>query len=304
MKLLDKIVWPIAGHYVVAVSGGADSMALLDLLAGQAKARDWQLEVAHFNHGWNAEADGYEEVVKTTAERYGLPFHRGSAKVATNEAAARGARYSWLRGVVAETGAAAIITAHHHDDLIETVVLNLQRGTGRRGLTPFGSTPDVLRPLVNVTKVDLVAYAKDRRLTWVEDATNTDTRFRRNALRHELLPKLRHDNPEFDRELGAILDEAAKLNAHIDTELTKLITKEEGRASATVTGLRRLPVATLTEVMVMMAQVAQPGVELNRRTVEVLAVDLKTGRLRGERKLTNSLFANARRDTVTIAFTP
>jgi len=160
-------------------------MALLDLLATRSEGNEWQLEVAHFSHGWTEAANEYVELVNTAAKKYDLPFHKGSEKVAANEAGAREARYRWLREVMRSTGGAAIITAHHHDDLVETVVLNLQRGTGRRGLTPFGSTPDVLRPLVKVTKVELVEYAKGRQLKWVEDPTNSDTRFQRNAVRKE-----------------------------------------------------------------------------------------------------------------------
>lgn len=304
MKSLEQIVWPKPGRYVVAVSGGVDSMALLDLLATSKRQADWQLEVAHFNHGWTAAANRYAEVVEAAAKRHGLPFHSGMAKVTVNEAAAREVRYRWLRQVARESGAEAIITAHHADDLVETVVLNLTRGTGRRGLTPFTSTKDVMRPLTTITKTALIAYAKERQLPWVEDATNIDTRFRRNAVRHERLPQLRQENPELDRELGQIIAEATALNAGIDRALAELITSGEGRASASVAELRRLPLPTLAEVVVMMVQAGRPGSELNRRTVEALATDIKAGRLRGARRLTNGLFASSARDTVTIAFTP
>jgi len=304
MKLSEKVVWPLAGHYLVAVSGGVDSMALLNLLAAQAKSRKLQLEVAHFNHGWTEAAVGYEAVVKASAKKYDLPFHKGSGEVAVNEAAAREARYTWLREVMHSTRATAIVAAHHHDDLIETVVLNLQRGTGRRGLTPFGSAPDVLRPLVGVSKAELIEYVQDRQLQWIEDATNTDTRFRRNEVRTKLLPRLRKENSGFDERLDEVIEEAAKLNPAIDVALTGQITKGEGRASVSTESLRRMPLATLTETLVMMANTARPGTELAGRTVEALAVDIKTGRFRSHRELTKRLFASRARDTVSIAFTP
>jgi len=298
-----KASWPPPGHYVVAVSAGVDSMSLLDLLAAYADAKNWQLEVAHFNHGWTDAAGEYLKMVRSVAKKHGLPFHYDNEKVAANEADAREARYRWLREVKDQTGAEAIITAHHHDDLIETVVLNLQRGTGRRGLTPFGSTPDVVRPLVDVAKAELVDYAKSRDLKWVEDPTNTDTRLRRNAVRHELLPELRRD-PEFDRELEKIIEEAAELNARIDESLESLVKKGEGSATVSIGVLRRMPLATLAEMLVMMANVARPGTELDRRTVEALAVDIKTGRNFASRQLTKRLFASRSHDTVSIAFTP
>jgi len=304
MMVQHKLIWPQAGHYVVAVSGGVDSMALLDLLATHPDAKKWQLEVAHFNHGWTEVAGKYVEVARAAAKKYDLPFHEGSEKVAANEADARKARYSWLRKVVRSTGARAILTAHHQDDLIETIVLNLQRGTGRRGLTPFSSTPDVLRPLAGVSKAELIDYARRRQLPWVEDKTNTDTRFRRNAVREELLPQLRQSNPEFDRQLREVTEEAAALNAEIDRALVDLITKGEGSASVAVGVLRRMPLATLAEMLVMMANVARPGTELDRRTVEALAVDIKTGRNFASRQLTKRLFASRSHDTVSIAFTP
>jgi tRNA(Ile)-lysidine synthase len=301
---IKEVAWPLSGRYVVAVSGGVDSMALLDLLVGQATNQGYQLEVAHFHHGWSESSDRYVEVVQAACDRYGLKLHAGREKVAQNEAAAREARYRFLRRVMEEIRAAGIITAHHRDDLIETVVLNLLRGTGRRGLSPFAGSLDVVRPLVQVRKSDLVQYARERGLSWVEDPTNSDTKFRRNAVRHELLPQLRLANPDFEAEFLAIIDEAAELNHAIDTELRRVIKARGGEAQVDAELARRSPLATLTELLVMMARLAQPGAELDRRTVEALAVDLKTSRLREPRQLSRSLFASRARATVTITFNP
>lgn len=300
-KWEQQIVWPAPGHYVVAVSGGVDSVTLLDLLMEHG---GYELEIAYFNHGWTSHGDEAQEIVKWLAKKYGLPFHteKASAKI-TSEAAARQARYAFLRRVKGRLGAAAIITAHHEDDVFETVVLNLRRGTGRRGLTPFGTQPDVLRPLVDVSKEGLRAYATAHQLEWLEDPTNTDTSYTRNAVRHELASK-KGLMTSWDHEImREVLVEAACLNRRIDTQLAALITKTKNQVHAQLPEMRRMPIATLQELIVMMAQTARPGTELGRRTIETLAVDIKTGRLHSRRELTRGLFAQCLHGTVAVVFT-
>src|SRR5690606_4946866 len=124
------------GHYVVAVSGGVDSMALLDMVAKQSRPKV-SFTVAHFDHGIRDDSHLDRRLVGEVAQRHNLPFvyERGELGAGASEALAREARYAFLRKVQHSTGARGIMTAHHHDDVVETAVLNMLRGTGRKGLS-------------------------------------------------------------------------------------------------------------------------------------------------------------------------
>lgn len=177
------------GTYVVAVSGGVDSMVLLDVLRRKPHLK---LIVAHFDHGIRDDSAEDRKLVQRIARSHGLPFvyGHGSLGAGASEDAARQARYAFLRKVRDASGARAIVTAHHEDDLLETAVLNLLRGTGRRGLTSIQTSPHLHRPLLVMTKPQLIDYARQHNLMWREDSTNQDLQYRRNVVRHELLTKL------------------------------------------------------------------------------------------------------------------
>ena len=136
MNNLDITVKP--GRYVLAVSGGVDSMVLLNLLQQQP---DVQLTIAHFDHGIRTDSADDRRLVQAAARFYGLPvvYHEGQLGADASEATARQARYEFLRTVRLVANAKAIITAHHQDDVLETAILNMLRGTGRRGNRSFKS---------------------------------------------------------------------------------------------------------------------------------------------------------------------
>ncbi len=162
---------------ILAVSGGVDSVLMLDQLAGQAAV------VAHFNHGMRgADSEADERFVRGLAAAYGLPCVVGSAALgpAASEATARAARWAWLESL--RCPEQKIATAHHLDDLVGSILINLQRGTGWRGLAVLGRA-GVERPLLGWTKAEIYAAALERRLEWVEDGSNQDRRYLRNRLR-------------------------------------------------------------------------------------------------------------------------
>ena len=189
------------GQYVVAVSGGVDSMVLLDLLR---RRPDLKLTVAHFDHGIREESAEDRRLVESVARQHGLPFvyAEGHLGAGTSEAAAREARYEFLRRVKRAVKAKGIITAHHQDDLLETAMLNMMRGTGRRGLSPMGTIEDIHRPFLQVPKHKLIKHARDNQLVWYEDATNKDQNYRQNYVRHQLLPRLQPEHREQLLELA------------------------------------------------------------------------------------------------------
>ncbi len=207
------------GSYIVAVSGGVDSMALLHMLHSTNKGpKHWRLTVAHFDHGMRPDSIVDRQLVQATARHYGFPFvyDRTVLGEGASEDIARRARYEFLHKVRASSGAGSIITAHHQDDMLETAILNLIRGTGRRGLTSLKSTDIIKRPLLHLTKQDLINYARANKLKWREDSTNVDPRYLRNHLRHNLLPKFPDDDKQ---KLLKIIRSMHKLNAEIDNEL-------------------------------------------------------------------------------------
>jgi len=200
------------GTYVVAVSGGVDSMVLLDLLTKLPKLK---LIVAHYDHGMRSDSEQDRQLVQKTAERHGLPFvyDYGHLGVGTSEAVARTARYKFLQKVKKAAGASAIITAHHQDDVLETAIINLLRGTNRHGLSSLQNQPDILRPLLRISKADLLKYAHDNKITWREDSTNADEAYLRNYVRLSLVPKL---TTAKKTELLAHIDKLGELNKDID----------------------------------------------------------------------------------------
>lgn len=177
------------GKYVVAVSGGVDSMVLLELLR---RRPDLRLVVVHFDHGIRADSSDDRELVQRVAMSHNIPFEYATAQLGpdASEEEARTARYDFLRHVCKKHNAIAIITAHHQDDLLETTIINLLRGTGWRGLSSLRSTPDLLRPLLSYPKADIVQYARQQGLVWHEDSTNADDRHMRNYVRHQIIPKM------------------------------------------------------------------------------------------------------------------
>jgi tRNA(Ile)-lysidine synthase len=300
---MKQVLWPPPGRYVVAVSGGVDSTALLDLLVRHPQAKQWELVPAHFNHGWPGD-DDYEQFARRAIEAHGLKPVVGQGQTKRSEAAARTARYEFLRRVMNETAAMAIITAHQQDDLEETVFLNIMRGTGRRGLSPFTHTPDVLRPLVGVRKAELKDYATECELEWCHDTYNDDLKFRRNYVRHEIIPRLEASKDWSHASMARVMTEAAELNQAAERQLGGMFKVHENKAAVSLELACRLELDVLTELIVAMVNAVRPGIELDRRAVVQLAVDLKSGRLRRRRSLANSLFAERQRDRVTIVFTP
>jgi tRNA(Ile)-lysidine synthase len=169
--------------------------------------------------------------VEQLARHYGLAYEVFQARLGNNasEDQARNVRYNFLRHCCKKYNAQEIITAHHQDDLVETMIINLLRGTGWRGLTSLSEISDhseqgcrLRRPLLNTTKAATVHYAQKHRLQWREDSTNTDQSYLRNYIRHTLLPKVHLTDPLFNDQLLRINKRAIKLRNEIETELTNL----------------------------------------------------------------------------------
>lgn len=192
--------------YVVAVSGGVDSVVLLHMLKNNYLAgfsiKD-QFVVAHFDHGIREESARDADFVEELAQSYGFVYECGSANLGpgASEDAARQMRYNFLRQCSKKYNASAIVLAHHQDDQVETAIINVIRGTSWRGFSSLQSNSELQRPLLAYSKQDLLAYAKEYGLSWVEDATNTDQTYLRNYIRHTLIPSAEAKDPMFKQKM-------------------------------------------------------------------------------------------------------
>lgn len=263
---------PTPGTYVVAVSGGVDSVALLHLLQQNS---DYKLVVAHFDHGIREDSAEDRKLVHALAKSYKLPFvfESGQLGAGASEAAARVARYKFLQKVQAASGARALVTAHHQDDVLETAIINMLRGTGRKGLTALRNRPNLVRPLLAVPKQEVRSFAETEKLQWREDSTNQNTDYLRNYVRHRILPR-------FDADSRARLLQVIRDLHYTNEELDRLLTAqlnvqtEDGKLEREYA--LQLPHDVALEVMATWLR-AHDINDFDGKTLERLVVAAKTG---------------------------
>ena len=213
---------------ICAVSGGADSMALLWAMHLLKDKLQIQLQAAHFNHNLRGEeSDRDEDFVVSFCENHGIPCHVGRGIVEAGEkgleAAARTARYAFL-----QTLPGKIATAHTADDNAETLLLHLIRGTGLKGLGGIAPVRDnLIRPMLTVTRQDVLEFLEAEQIPWVNDSSNETDAFTRNRIRHHVMPLLKAENPNLAQNLSGTalrlrqdeeaLDTQAELTNHVTT---------------------------------------------------------------------------------------
>jgi tRNA(Ile)-lysidine synthase len=224
---------PHGGRVAVALSGGRDSMALLDATLCVAREAGVEVRAFHVHHGLSANADAWAAFCAEACARGGVPLAVREVVIARAraigvEAAARRARYDALAALAREHRIAAVLLAHHADDQAETMLLQLLRGAGPRGLAamPQARVADGvtwLRPLLPLPRAALEAYVAQRALRYVDDESNDDARHARNALRTRVVPALRTLAPAYPAPLlraawhqadaAALLDDLAAIDA-------------------------------------------------------------------------------------------
>ncbi len=225
-----------AGEEVVcALSGGADSVALLFGLYLLKERFGFRLSAAHFNHHLRGEESHRDEVfVRELCSRYEIPLYVGHAHVTAGEkgleAAARDARYAYFRTLPGK-----IATAHTADDNAETVLLHLVRGTGLKGLGGITPVSDgLIRPMLHITRAEVEDFLREYHLSWVTDSSNDTDDFLRNRLRHHVMPLLKQENPRLAENLTAMA-----LSLRQDEAVLSSLTESAG--ALTVAQLRQLP---------------------------------------------------------------
>jgi tRNA(Ile)-lysidine synthase len=236
--------WPTAewrdAHVLIAVSGGADSVALLRAVLSLKKLAGGHgaIYAAHFNHGLRGPAaDDDQAWLEALCERLGVALTTGRADVSLLaaeqgdgwESAARGARYDFLRGAAEQIGARFLAAGHTADDQAETVLHRIVRGTGLAGVAgipatrPLSPSVALVRPILEVGRRDVLGYLAAIGQDYRADATNADPRFTRNRLRHGLLPAIRGQfNPDVDAALVRLARQAAEAQQWIAEQAERL----------------------------------------------------------------------------------
>lgn len=242
---------------IVALSGGADSTALLDLLS-RLPGFAPRLVAAHLNHCLRGpESDRDEEFVRSLAEQYRIPLEcrRVDVKAYSQreqlnlEDAGRRARIDFFSELRASWRATAVALAHHADDQAETVLMRLLRGAGPGGLAgmPYRNGRGFIRPLLGIKRAELAAYLAEQGLSWREDSSNQDTAFLRNRIRHDLLPMLEQYNPAIRERLAAtaaVLSDEHHLLSRLTEEIVDQACDMDGDTFAcSVKELSKMPPA-------------------------------------------------------------
>ena len=276
---------------VVAVSGGVDSVVLLDVLA---KTNKYQLVVAHVNHGIRDDSKEDERLVHGLAGKYELPFELTRLNLPKNasEELARKKRYRWLEEVRVSHGAASIVTAHHQDDVLETMMINILRGTGWRGLVSLRSVSSRVRPLLDMSKAEIVAYALQSRLQWYEDSTNETLDYLRNRVRHMVVPRLTSEQRQ--RFIGLYKDQL-KLRDDIEIETSDILANnvKDGR-------LKRHVIIMSDDSVSLELLRAWLGEPLERLRLYSLLRFAKTARPGDKWSLDTHRFVQANRDSLIV----
>jgi len=245
-------------HLLLALSGGLDSCVLLHLLVNAKSSFDVEFSAMHVNHGLSPNADAWASFCERQCQLLHVPLQMAHVQVEKNsnlgvEAAARGLRYEALfNAVVANASPDFIVTAHHEDDQAETLILQLMRGAGVKGLASMASIDPVrrlLRPLLGITRQQLHDYAKLHAIAWCDDESNVNTHYERNFVRHTLMPILAERSPAISSVLARTASHMAEANTLLDDLASNDAQTLVLENSVCVSGLRILSQARAKNVL-------------------------------------------------------
>lgn len=290
------------GPFVVAVSGGRDSMVLLAALARAAP--ESIACVASFDHGTGDASSHALEFVRAEAKRLGLPIRTArSHSPATRESGWREQRWAFLRGVAHDVHA-PIMTAHTLDDHLETVVMRVLRGSHARGLAGLLAPSGIARPLVGIARDAVAATARAWDVRWIDDPTNLSRRHLRNRVRLDILPALERADPALRMALLALSLRAARLRLELDALIADHIEAEPapGGASVALRSLARFDASSLA--LLWPALAATWGIILDRRGTERLLSFTIRGRSGARIQVSGGVEAVRHRDRLLLRRVP
>lgn len=269
----------ISEVYILAVSGGVDSVVLLHKLVTQLPTTIRQPAdqppiyiVAHVDHGIRPDSSDDAKFVESLAKKYGVAYASTRLELGpeTSEELARSARYKFLFEVMKKHNAEAVITAHHQDDVLETMIVNILRGTGPKGLIGF-SRPHILRPFIDKTKLEILDYAKENNLQWREDSTNQDMSYARNHVRIKIMPKLTGDDRQ---KLLNIREKVVELYLEIDDSTKKLLVQTLIKGELVRARFVVLPYIIQKELMAVWLRLN--NVEIDKLMIKRAVISAKT----------------------------
>ena len=228
---------------IIAVSGGVDSIVLLHLMQSISADRRPEIIVAHINHELRPESGQEEMLVRERAQQYGLSFYNHTWLKSEHppsgiEEAARNIRYRFLKEIMAETAASFVMTAHHQDDQVETILMKLARGSSLQQMTGIEEAQtfaqgQLLRPLLPFTKEAIYQYAEINGLLYMEDQSNQTLNYTRNRFRNAIIPLLKEENKQFNTHINQFKSDLQDLltiaSTPIDKNFNELVTSEPGQ---------------------------------------------------------------------------
>ncbi|MFC6335172.1 tRNA lysidine(34) synthetase TilS [Paenibacillus septentrionalis] len=242
--LIDEGLLNKPGNIVVAVSGGADSMALLHMLHRLSFQLELKLVAAHVNHGFRKESEAEAELVRSYCMERQIAFEMIeldmpaylSENAENSQAASRKRRYDFFHYIAEKTGAYAIALAHHADDQAETVLMHMLRGSGLSGISGMQDrrvekNVELLRPLLRMRKNQLIRLCQEEQVPYLEDSSNQSRNYHRNELRLDIIPVLERYNPQLVFSLSRLAeiagDEDAWLQQQTEEQFEQLVTKQD-----------------------------------------------------------------------------
>jgi tRNA(Ile)-lysidine synthase len=273
--LQDSELLPPRTRLLLAVSGGVDSVVLLDLLHQLNDYYNWEIGVAHLDHKVRSDSAEDANLVAQLADERGYKFYLGQLSGnETREVALRKARYEFLEAIREGGNYDFIVTAHHADDRLETSIFNAIRGADRLGLSALQPRRgEIVRPLLPFDKAGIITYAGLHKLPYREDSTNTNMEFSRNFVRHELMPQGSLNYRNFRRKYTTSLDKLDSINSRINSQLEQLLAELALQRSEVTYEIDLGKWQQLSEiikpyVLEYVFKQLRPGVELTQKNIE------------------------------------
>jgi tRNA(Ile)-lysidine synthase len=289
---------------VLAASGGLDSTCLLHLV-GTSPERPDNLHVATFDHGTGDHATEAVALVRRQAAALKLPFHSASTdRPLRTERGFRDARWAFLRSVAGWQG--TVLTAHTANDHAETVAMRILRHTGPRGLAALRcSSRGVARPLLDVSRDELVRFARAHSLSWIDDPSNTSPRFLRNRVRHDLLPALERNSAGSWLHILELSRQAAEVRASLESLAGQLVEPDADEPGAVRVRLATLESLGRAERGLVWQSILGPrGVQLDHRGTRRLAALAQTARSGTTVPLSGGYVGVVQRGVVSVRLVP
>jgi len=287
-QLQQSDLLPVGSKIIVAVSAGVDSVTLLHLLHNLAHVYGWQLAIAHYNHGLRADATKDAVLVGDLANDYGYPIYVGKYDGSDfSEAALRKARYDFFESLRKDLGFDYVATAHHNGDLLETAIFNTIRGADREGMVSLKpKRGNIIRPLLNFTKPEIIVFANLQGLPYREDSTNDDLSYSRNLVRNIILPHGSAMFRDFHHKMNGRLARLTDVNKRISAGLSRLaeglVSYEDARSiEINAESFNQLPDSIKASLLVFLIKRLKPVHGLARKNV-ISAVQFMAGSRAGD----------------------